>query len=67
MSRLFKNLTNVEIPLTLISQYMPIQYEKIRMGLLKNDPENLVKDKIGNCIDKYLYATNPTSGEFKLI
>jgi D-tagatose-1,6-bisphosphate aldolase subunit GatZ/KbaZ len=67
ISVLFKNLKNINIPLTLISQYMPIQYEKIRMGLLKNDPETLVKDRIGNCIDRYLYATNPAIEIFKLI
>ena len=53
---MFKNLSSTEIPLTLISEYMPIQYNKIRKGLLKNDPESLVKDRVVNCIDDYLYA-----------
>lgn len=54
---MMKNLKSVEIPLTLISQYMPVQYTKIRNGLLKNDPESLVKDRVVNCIDTYLKAT----------
>jgi D-tagatose-1,6-bisphosphate aldolase subunit GatZ/KbaZ len=56
---LMKNLKSVQIPLTLISEYMPIQYTKIRNGLLKNDPESLVKDRVINCIDEYLYGTKP--------
>ncbi len=54
---MMKNLSSVKIPLTLISEYMPIQYIKIRKDLLKNDPKNLVKDRVVNCIDDYLYAT----------
>lgn len=56
---MMKNLKTVQIPLTLISEYMPIQYSKIRNGLLKNDPESLVKDRVINCIDEYLYASKP--------
>jgi len=55
---MFKNLNSVEIPLVLISQYMPIQYIKIRNGLLKNDPVSLVKDRVTNFIDDYIYATS---------
>lgn len=56
---MMKNLGSTEIPLTLISEYLPIQYIKIRKGLLKNDPESLVKDRVVNCIDDYLYAVKP--------
>lgn len=56
---LMKNLNSIEIPLTLISEYMPVQYTKIRNGLLANKPENLAKDRIVNCIDEYLYAAKP--------
>lgn len=45
-------------PLNLLSQFMPIQYTKVREGLLKNDPKELVLDRIGNTIDEYLYATH---------
>lgn len=54
--KLIKNMKSVEIPLTLINQFMPIQYNKIRKGLLKNQPEALIKDWVVNCIDEYIYA-----------
>jgi D-tagatose-1,6-bisphosphate aldolase subunit GatZ/KbaZ len=53
---MLSNLKSVKIPLTLISEFMPIQYAKIRAGLLQNEPEALLKDRIKNCIDDYMYA-----------
>ena len=44
-------------PLSLLSQFMPIQYTKVREGKLSNSPKNLILDRIGNTIDEYLYAT----------
>ena len=40
-----------------ISQFMPIQYTKVRDGLINNDPESLIIDRIVNTIDEYLQAT----------
>ena len=37
---------------------MPIQYTKVREGNLKNNPKELVLDRVGNTIDEYLYATH---------
>ncbi|GAG67085.1 unnamed protein product, partial [marine sediment metagenome] len=51
-------LRSVQIPLALISQFMPVQYKKIRCGILINDPEEMLKDRIINCIDDYVYATS---------
>lgn len=56
---LIKNMKSVDIPLTLINQFMPIQYNKIRNGLLINQPEALVKDWVVTCIDEYMYAVTP--------
>ena len=53
---LFENLKKKKIPLTLVSQFMPIQYQKIRDGIVKNDPEELVKDNIVHVLDKYYSA-----------
>ncbi|MCJ7666268.1 MAG: class II D-tagatose-bisphosphate aldolase, non-catalytic subunit, partial [Actinobacteria bacterium] len=53
--KLINNLNSIEIPMTLISQYMPVQYMKIRNGELLNDPESLIKDRIINCIDDYSF------------
>lgn len=56
---LMNNLNSLgEVPLNLLSQYMPIQYTKVREGLLKNKPEELLKDRITNTIDEYLFATH---------
>jgi len=57
IQRMIHNLGTVNIPLTLISEFMPVQYNKIRNGELRNDPESLLRDRIVNCIDDYLFAT----------
>lgn len=56
--RLISNLRTLGTPLNLLSQFMPIQYTKVREGLLVNDPVELVEDRIINTIDEYLYATH---------
>lgn len=58
MERMIRNLKSVRIPITLIDQYMPVQYNKIRSGQLKNDPEELLKDRVTNYVDDYLCAVN---------
>lgn len=56
---LIENLLSVdEIPLNLLSQFMPIQYTKVREGKLDNNAIALLKDRITNTIDEYLFATN---------
>lgn len=54
---LFKNLEK-GVPLNLLSQFMPIQYTKVREKTLNNDPLSLLKDRIINTVDEYLYATS---------
>lgn len=46
------------VPLNLLSQFMPIQYTKVRDGVINNNPEELIIDRIVNTIDEYLQATN---------
>lgn len=53
---MIENLKRVEIPLTLLSQYMPMQYSKVRNGEISNDPISLIHDKIINCMDEYGYG-----------
>jgi D-tagatose-1,6-bisphosphate aldolase subunit GatZ/KbaZ len=55
---LIGNLESVNIPLTLIDLYMPVQYTKIRKGILKNNPVELLKDRVINVLDDYHYAVN---------
>ncbi len=57
VDRMIENMSSVKIPMTLLSQFMPVQYTKVRNGQLKNDPKSLIKDRVVNCIDEYLYGT----------
>ena len=56
--RLLANLRTHGIPLNLLSQFMPIQYTKVREGYLENEPVALIEDRIMNTIDEYLYGTH---------
>lgn len=55
---LLKNLRTYGISLAALSQFMPIQYTRVRQGLIENDPEVLIKDRIKNTIDEYLFASH---------
>jgi D-tagatose-1,6-bisphosphate aldolase subunit GatZ/KbaZ len=44
------------IPLTLISQYLPVQYAAIREGRLANDPRELVLDGVEQVLRHYDHA-----------
>ena len=55
--KLMLNLSMVNIPDTLISQYMPLQYVRVRSGQLSKEGRSLVKDRVGDTVDGYLYAT----------
>lgn len=46
------------VPLNLLSQFMPIQYTKVRENILKNNPHDLILDRIKNTIDEYLFASH---------
>ena len=56
--RLIRNLRTVGIPLVLLSQFMPVQYWKIRNGQLKNDPEELIIDRVFEFMADYQNATS---------
>ena len=56
LEKLIKNLSGIEIPITLISQFMHEQYKKIRNGKLSPTVEELIKDRIGEYIDDYILA-----------
>ena len=60
ISLLIKNINSAQIPLTLLSQYMPLQYQSVRTGRIELTAEALIQDRIGNYIDDYLYAVDPT-------
>ena len=56
MEQLLKNLSSVKIPLTVLSQYLPVQYHKIRNGELANDPVAILEDKTQTVVRRYYEA-----------
>lgn len=56
LKALIKNIDSVEIPISILSQYMPMQYMKYREGKLELKAEALIKDRVRDYIDDYLYA-----------
>jgi len=53
---LIGNLENIKIPPWLISQYFPIQYQKMREKGGIGNTIDIILDKIGDVIDNYVYA-----------
>jgi D-tagatose-1,6-bisphosphate aldolase subunit GatZ/KbaZ len=56
MDRLVRNLQDSPAPLTLISQYLPVQYGQIRRGELTSEPEALLRAKVGEVLQIYSRA-----------
>ena len=57
--RLFSNLAARRIPETLLSQYLPRQYERVRHSVLDSGPEALVFDRIQDTLEDYAVACRP--------
>lgn len=53
ISRLVTNLNLKEIPLSMLSQYLPEQYRHLRAGLIDNNPEAFVIDKVMGVLEDY--------------
>lgn len=51
--RLFDNLSSLSIPLTLVSQFLPLEYEAIRAGQFQPTPEMLVRNHIRHVLRIY--------------
>lgn len=56
VDRLLANLSTGVIPSTLISQYLPNQYEAVQSGSLANRPESLVEDRVREVLRTYSAA-----------
>ena len=65
LEKLMNNLEGIEIPMTIISQFMHEQYKKVREGVLKPIAKELLKDRIGEYLDDYVYAVE--NGEEKIL
>jgi D-tagatose-1,6-bisphosphate aldolase subunit GatZ/KbaZ len=60
MDKLIDNLSKIPIPITLLSQYMPVQAVMVRDGLLEGKPRPLILSRIGDLINEYAFATAPS-------
>jgi D-tagatose-1,6-bisphosphate aldolase subunit GatZ/KbaZ len=56
LTLLFENLSGFELPLPLISQFLPGQYEKVRSGRISPHPTELVYDRIREVVRSYAKA-----------
>ena len=62
LARLLANLSEQPIPLTLLSQFLPVQYERVRSGLVPNVPRDLIVDRIRSVLADYAYACGYHTG-----
>jgi len=58
-TNLLEQLGSTEIPLTLISQYLPLQYAAIRDHALRNEPRDLVLAGVEQVLLAYDRACHP--------
>jgi D-tagatose-1,6-bisphosphate aldolase subunit GatZ/KbaZ len=56
ITALIDNLRATEVPETLLSTWMPEQYQAVRRGKLRNDPVELVRHSIGEALRPYVSA-----------
>lgn len=56
VERLIANFEQSPPPLSLLSQYLPVQYRRVRAGRLENHPRALIEDRIMDVAADYSYA-----------
>jgi len=56
IKKLIENLNAINIPYSILSQYMPIQAELVNSGVIAPTAKELIISRITNCIDEYLAA-----------
>ena len=59
IDKLIANLSELTIPITLLSQYMPVEAVKVREGVIEGKPHQLILSRITDLIDEYAFATLP--------
>jgi D-tagatose-1,6-bisphosphate aldolase subunit GatZ/KbaZ len=53
------NLGDGPLPLTLLSQFMPVQYAAIRDGRLANDASSVLQEAVALVLRPYIAAADP--------
>ncbi len=56
ISLLLDNLSRFPPPLVMLSQYTPLQYPRVREGLIRNDPYDLIWDYVAHVVVHYQRA-----------
>lgn len=64
VNRLMQNLQKWKIPLTLLSQFLPDQYQAVRTGDIENLPHDLILYKIRQTLQDYANATGQKKQNF---
>ncbi len=59
LEALLQNLRQRGVPLTLLSQYLPVQYAAVREGRLLNEPRELALDGVAQVLRDYAAACHP--------
>ena len=60
LERLFASLSSGPIPRSLVSQFMPAQYRRVREGTLGATPPELVRDRVRDVLRAYGHACGPS-------
>jgi D-tagatose-1,6-bisphosphate aldolase subunit GatZ/KbaZ len=56
INKLIFNLSRLAIPISLLSQYMPVEAVKVRDGVIEGKPRQLILSRIADLIDEYAFA-----------
>ena len=56
IERLLINIDSINVPLSVFEQYMPVQYTHVREGKLEMNAKAIIKDRVKDYIDDYLFA-----------
>jgi D-tagatose-1,6-bisphosphate aldolase subunit GatZ/KbaZ len=57
LSKLIENINNARVPFSILSQYLPTALTRLRESGEAITAENLLKARVKDCIDDYLFAT----------
>lgn len=59
VDKLLANLGTLTLPLGLVSQYLPVQFERLSARTLAATPQDLILDKIQDVLRAYRYGCAP--------
>lgn len=65
LAQLIGNLEQTPLPLGLLSQYLPHQFQRIMAGTLEATPHTLIIDKIQDVLRAYRYGCLPQATEWE--